>query len=61
MQARIVKTKQLQLDLHWGYMKKLNATSEKLDFYETMTKALLGDYPTPPDKGPLWDEINRPK
>jgi hypothetical protein len=55
------KPKQLQLELQLGYLKQINSQGEKLEFYETMTQAFLGDYSNLPERGPLWDEINRPR
>jgi hypothetical protein len=55
------KTKQLHLDLHMGYLKQISSCSEKLDFYESVTQALLGEYSNLPQLGPMWDEINRPR
>ena len=61
MSTRNGKSKQLQLELQYGYLKQLNTTGERLDSYETMAQALLGNYSDLPDRGPLWDEINRPR
>ncbi len=58
MPGRIDKPKQLQLDLSLGYLKHLDSTCEKFDFYETMTKALLGEYANSTEKSPFWEEIN---
>jgi hypothetical protein len=55
------KPKQLQLELQLGYLRQINSHCEKMDFYETMTQALLGAYIDLPERGPLWDEINRPR
>jgi hypothetical protein len=54
------KHKQLHLELQLGFLKQISSCGEKMDFYETMTQALLGDYNDLPERGPLWDEINRP-
>ena len=61
MTGRANRPKQLQLDLQMDYLKQINSYSEKLDFYETMTQALLGEYTDLPNRDPIWDEINRPR
>jgi hypothetical protein len=61
MTGRANRFKQLQLDLQMDYLKQINSYSEKLDFYETMTQALLGKYTDLPNRDPIWDEINRPR
>ena len=61
MPERSPKPKQLHLDLPMGYLKQLHSSSEKLDFYESMTQALLGQYTNLPERGPIWEEINRPR
>jgi hypothetical protein len=55
------KPKQLHLELQLNYLKQISSHCEKLDFYESMTRALLGEYPNLPKLGPMWDEINRPR
>lgn len=58
---RLDKPKQLQLELEFNYLKQISSRGEKLDFYETMTQALLGEYTRLPERDPLWDEINSPR
>ncbi|MGE5583078.1 MAG: hypothetical protein ACM3X9_11165 [Bacillota bacterium] len=59
MAGRRNKPQQLQLELPLGYWRQLNTQGEELSSFETTTLAFLGDYPVPPKRGPIWDELNR--
>jgi hypothetical protein len=59
MVGNIEKPKQLHLELQLGYLKQISSCCEKLDCYESMTQAFLGEYTDLPKLGPMWDEINR--
>ena len=50
---------QLHLELHLDYLKNINSCCEEPGFYETMSRALMGEYSRHiPDPYPMLKEIS---